>query len=135
MELDRGSVDLCDAAATRAAFAEGEAEWVFHLAAEASVARSWREPQTTIRNNLETTLNVLDAARGTRVLVAGSGEVYGPPHAGVVGVDSGLEASDAVPIFCESVRRCRPQLFAPSPQIRATAYYSEAARDFTATFG
>src|SRR5436305_5793027 len=78
--VDRTTVDLCDPVATRAAFEDASPEWVFHLAAEASVARSWREPQSTIRNNLETTMNVLDAAGGARVLLAGSGEIYGPPR-------------------------------------------------------
>src|SRR5437764_12732040 len=88
--LDRGTIDLRDAGATRAAVAEAEPDWIFHLAAEASVARSWREPQATIRNNLEVTLNVLDAGGSRRVLVAGSGEVYGPPRELPVGEDHPL---------------------------------------------
>lgn len=73
------TADLLDADATRRAFGELAPEWVFHLAADASVERSWREPAATIRNNVETTLNVLAAAGDARVLVAGSGEIYGPP--------------------------------------------------------
>jgi GDP-4-dehydro-6-deoxy-D-mannose reductase len=76
------TLDLADADAVREAFAEARPDRVFHLAADASVARSWEEPGATIRNNLETTLNVLEASReaNARVLVAGSGEVYGPPR-------------------------------------------------------
>ena len=74
------TVDLMDADATRDAFAQARPDWVFHLAADASVARSWQEPAETIRNNVESTLNVLTAAGDAAVLVAGSGEVYGPPQ-------------------------------------------------------
>jgi GDP-4-dehydro-6-deoxy-D-mannose reductase len=77
---DYRTVDLLDADAVSELFAESRPEWVFHLAADASVARSWKEPRETIRNNVETTLNVLEAAGDARVLAAGSGEIYGPPQ-------------------------------------------------------
>lgn len=54
---------------------------VFHLAAAASVAESWRYPSRTIETNVLATSNLLEALRvagaTTRVLVASSGEVYG----------------------------------------------------------
>ena len=78
-------VDLRDAGATRAAIAAAAPDLVFHLAADASVARSWSAPAETIRNNTESTLNLLEAVRheapDARVLVAGSGEQYGVPDA------------------------------------------------------
>jgi GDP-4-dehydro-6-deoxy-D-mannose reductase len=74
------TVDLRDTDATCRVFADVRPDWVFHLAADASVARSWQQPQETIRNNLETTMNVLGAAADSRVLLAGSGEIYGPPR-------------------------------------------------------
>jgi GDP-4-dehydro-6-deoxy-D-mannose reductase len=80
VECDYRTLDLLDANAVADLLAECRPEWVFHLAADASVSRSWKEPRETIRNNVETTLNVLEAARGARVLVAGSGEIYGPPR-------------------------------------------------------
>jgi GDP-4-dehydro-6-deoxy-D-mannose reductase len=56
---------------------------VFHLAAEASVGRSWEAPAEVINLNIQTTLNVLEAVRGeardATVVVASSGEIYGPP--------------------------------------------------------
>jgi GDP-4-dehydro-6-deoxy-D-mannose reductase len=56
---------------------------VFHLAAEASVARSWEDPAGTVARNLSATVHVLEAVRRhapeARVLVAGSGEEYGVP--------------------------------------------------------
>jgi GDP-4-dehydro-6-deoxy-D-mannose reductase len=74
------TLDLLDSAAVRDAFAGAAPEWVFHLAADASVTASWTNPGRTIRNNLETTHNVLEATGGAAVLIAGSGEIYGPPQ-------------------------------------------------------
>ena len=78
----REELDLRDAEATRAAFEAAGPDRVFHLAADASVAESWQSPAATIRNNVDSTLSVLEALRetGTPVLIAGSGEVYGPPE-------------------------------------------------------
>jgi GDP-4-dehydro-6-deoxy-D-mannose reductase len=76
-------VDLRDSRATLEAVGEVQPERVFHLAADASVAAAWREPEAVMANNVFTTLNLLEAVHETaphaRVLVAGSGEVYGPP--------------------------------------------------------
>jgi GDP-4-dehydro-6-deoxy-D-mannose reductase len=76
-------VDLLDAAATRDAVARAAPARVFHLAALASVGRSWDEPRRAILENSAMTLNVLEAVRAhaqdARVLIASSGEVYGPP--------------------------------------------------------
>jgi len=60
---------------------------VFHLAAVLGVKRTWEEPVRVIRENLEGTHNVLEAAAnaGARhVVLASSSEVYGdgaPPYA------------------------------------------------------
>jgi GDP-4-dehydro-6-deoxy-D-mannose reductase len=79
----RAALDLLDAAAVRAAVRSGRPRTVFHLAALASVGRSWQEPGPPLLENLEMTLNVLEAVRleapGAAVLVASSGEVYGAP--------------------------------------------------------
>jgi len=76
--------DLLDAAAVRAAVARVRPDRVFHLAAEASVARSWEAPDAVIAANVSGTLNLLEAVRleapGAAVLVACSGEEYGPPQ-------------------------------------------------------
>ena len=57
---------------------------VFHLAALASVRRSWDDPRATVTENVEMTLNLLEAVRleapAATVVLAGSGEVYGPPE-------------------------------------------------------
>lgn len=77
-------LDLLDAAAVRALVARIAPERVFHLAADASVAASWRAPTSVIDNNVRSTLTLLEAIReeapDATVLVAGSGEEYGPPE-------------------------------------------------------
>jgi GDP-4-dehydro-6-deoxy-D-mannose reductase len=76
-------VDLLDREATRRAIAGAEPSVVYHLAAKASVRRSWEEPERALTENVGMTLNVLDAVRAeapaATVVVAGTGEVYGPP--------------------------------------------------------
>lgn len=80
----REELDLIDAEATAAAVAAASPDRVFHLAADASVPSSWKQPAATFRNNVDATVNVLEAVRAlgrpVPVLVAGSGEVYGPPE-------------------------------------------------------
>ena len=76
-------VDLRDADRTRELVATASPDRVFHLAALASVARSWDEPRRALVENQEMTLNVLEAVReeapAAHILIAGSGEVYGRP--------------------------------------------------------
>jgi GDP-4-dehydro-6-deoxy-D-mannose reductase len=80
----RAELELLDADAVRAAIAAAAPATVFHLAALASVGRSWDDPGTVLRENVDTTLNVLEAVRReaprAAVVVASSGEVYGPPE-------------------------------------------------------
>lgn len=76
-------LDLRDASATRALVRETQPARVFHLAALASVGRSWQEPERTLSENQAMTLSLLEAVRheapGARILLAGTGEVYGAP--------------------------------------------------------
>jgi GDP-4-dehydro-6-deoxy-D-mannose reductase len=78
-----GDLDLLDSAAVRAFVRARRPRTIFHLAALASVGRSWEDPAATIDANVRMTLNVLEAVRAeapdTAVVPAGSGEVYGPP--------------------------------------------------------
>jgi GDP-4-dehydro-6-deoxy-D-mannose reductase len=75
------TADLTSPGGTRAAIRAAAPDAVFHLAAEASVAVSWKAPEATIRANLDSTLNVLEAVRHdcpeAHVLVVCSGEEYG----------------------------------------------------------
>ena len=56
-------------------------DYIFHLAAIASVGRSFRMEKETLRVNLEGTINILDAARNVKhlkaLLFVSSPEVYG----------------------------------------------------------
>ena len=56
-------------------------DYVFHLAAQSSVAYSWKNPGLTVDINIKGALNVLDAIRTMekqpKVLIIGSGEEYG----------------------------------------------------------
>lgn len=56
-------------------------DYIFHLAAQSSVALSWKKPDLTIDVNIKGSINVLDAIReldyNPRILLIGSGEEYG----------------------------------------------------------
>ncbi len=60
--------------------------WVFHLAGQSSAGRSFEQPVETFRINALGTWHLLEAVRchapGARVLVVGTGEVYGPQPEG-----------------------------------------------------
>jgi GDP-4-dehydro-6-deoxy-D-mannose reductase len=59
-------------------------DYIFHLAAQSSVALSWKNPAMTIDVNIKGSINVLDAIRELdykpRILLIGSGEEYGHIH-------------------------------------------------------
>ena len=70
--LDSRLVDVRDAAAVSAIVAEARPDVVLHLAAQALVRRSYREPLETFATNVMGTAHVLDALRqggSTRVAV------------------------------------------------------------------
>lgn len=55
---------------------------IFHLAAQSSVALSWKNPRLTAMINVEGCINLLEAVRSTadfqpKILLIGSGEEYG----------------------------------------------------------
>jgi len=56
-------------------------DYIFHLAAQSSVAKSWSEPAETMSINAIGTINLLEAVRKidkkVRILLVGSGEEYG----------------------------------------------------------
>jgi GDP-4-dehydro-6-deoxy-D-mannose reductase len=80
----RAELDLLDGEAVRRAIASAGPARVFHLAAQASVGRSWEQPAAVLRDNLAMTVNLLEAVRQEApeavVVVASSSEVYGPPE-------------------------------------------------------
>jgi GDP-4-dehydro-6-deoxy-D-mannose reductase len=77
-------LDLLDAEAVRATVRRAAPDMVFHLAALASVARSWEAPVQTLTENVAMTVNLLEAVRleapRAATVVVSSGEVYGPPE-------------------------------------------------------
>jgi GDP-4-dehydro-6-deoxy-D-mannose reductase len=79
----REELDLLDGDALSTAMRESAPDTVWHLAALASVGRSWEAPAETIAENVAMTVNLLEAVRteapeATVVLIS-SGEIYGPP--------------------------------------------------------
>jgi UDP-glucose 4-epimerase len=89
-------VDICDAAAVGAVFAEARPELVFHLAAQIDVRRSVAEPAFDAAVNVGGTANVLDAARATGVgrviFISTGGALYGE------GADKQLPLPESTPI-------------------------------------
>jgi GDPmannose 4,6-dehydratase len=140
--------DLADPASLRAAVLEVAADELYHLAAPTFVPASWKDPAATLALVAGATATLLQAAReveGTRVLVAGSGEVFGAASVspqnestpmrprspyGVAKVAAfglvdtlrakhGLHASSAIAYNHESPRR--PERFLPRKVARGAA--------------
>lgn len=76
--------DLRDEAIVRATVAGLQPDAIFHLAAQASVARAWADPVDTLLTNQLSQLNLirsmLDRDHKPRLLVCGSNEEYGIVH-------------------------------------------------------
>ena len=74
--LDRGSIEKT--------LAEIRPDYIYHLAAQSSVAVSWQKPEITVDVNIKGAVNLLEAVRkeapNARVLLIGSGEEYGHIH-------------------------------------------------------
>jgi len=75
------ALDLTDAEATKAAMDAVQPDMVIHLAAQSHVPTAYRDPWSTLRNNILGQLNLLEAFVATsqcpRILVIGSGDEYG----------------------------------------------------------
>lgn len=89
------NLDILDQDAVEALLVRLRPDVIFHLAAQSSVAFSWKNPQKTVEINLCGSLNVLDAVRAIegyapRILLIGSGEEYGmlPPETELVGEET-----------------------------------------------
>lgn len=83
-EIEEVEVDLQDRGKTVSAVAAAKPDTVYHLAALASVARSWEAPTEVLSANLDMTVNLLDGLRehssDARVVLVSSGEIYGVPQ-------------------------------------------------------
>ncbi|MBW3589241.1 MAG: GDP-mannose 4,6-dehydratase [Actinobacteria bacterium] len=74
------SFDMRQELHVKEALAEHRPEGIVHLAAQASVPESWKDPNLTYRINILGASNVLEALRDhpeTRVLLIGSAQQYG----------------------------------------------------------
>ncbi len=79
LTLFRG--DLRDYDFVSGILAQARPDFIFHLAAQAFVPASWRDPWDTLESNIRSQLNVLRAAvelgLEAKILVVGSNEEYG----------------------------------------------------------
>jgi GDP-4-dehydro-6-deoxy-D-mannose reductase len=73
--------DLRDPEQVKEVLAEVRPDLIFHLAAQAYVGVSWKDPWATLANNIHAQLNVLqgmvDLSLPAKVMVVGSNEEYG----------------------------------------------------------
>ncbi|MCX6834619.1 MAG: GDP-mannose 4,6-dehydratase [candidate division Zixibacteria bacterium] len=80
-DLQLFKLDIRNERKCRELIARLQPDYIFHLAAMASVGKSFRMEKETLHVNLEGTVNMLDAARGAKhlkaLLFVSSPEVYG----------------------------------------------------------
>lgn len=84
-DLNLISADLLKPEHVHRALQRSRPQWIIHLAASTSVGESFDDPAGTIRNNVNTTLNLLEAIRQDatvrktiqKILIVASSEVYG----------------------------------------------------------
>lgn len=95
--------DLLDSGAVMALVADIRPDYLFHLAAQSSAARSFEEPRSTLETNVFGTFNVLEGVRSLsyacpgaktrsgkiRVLSVGSSEEYGRRPRGAMPLGEG----------------------------------------------
>jgi CDP-glucose 4,6-dehydratase len=95
LPLTEALVDLRDADATRLALQRMRPEFVFHLAAQPLVRRSYREPSATFDINVMGLVNLLEAVRATpsvRVVVNATSDKCYLNH----GIERGYREADAL---------------------------------------
>ncbi len=75
-------VDLTDAEAVHRLLDNERPNQIYHLAAQSFVPESFENPWETLRNNIQSQLNILHSMvkldLDARILVVSSGEIYGP---------------------------------------------------------
>jgi GDP-4-dehydro-6-deoxy-D-mannose reductase len=86
------ALDLTDAGSVRAAVERARPDWIVNLAGFSSVAESHRNPVRAWAVNAAGSVNLVTAVREVapkaRVLLIGSGEMYGPLPAGVRAIET-----------------------------------------------
>jgi len=77
-------LDLRERDAVHSLVTDAQPDYIFHLAAQSSVPAAFADPWDTLENNIQSELNLLEAARASghevRFLVVGSNEEYGAPR-------------------------------------------------------
>lgn len=80
-DIEQYNLDILNKTAITNLLRTVKPDYIFHLAAQSSVALSWKNPALTIDVNIKGSINVLDAVRELdykpRILLIGSGEEYG----------------------------------------------------------
>lgn len=80
-KIELHECDLTDSYATEQVLKEVKPDYVFHLAAQAYVPKSWTAPIETIRSNITGSVNLFEAIRkaeiNPKIQAAGSSEEYG----------------------------------------------------------
>lgn len=74
-------MDILNPATISEILEQTKPDYIFHLAAQSSVALSWKQPDLTVDVNIKGTIHLLEAIRNmkypVRILLIGSGEEYG----------------------------------------------------------
>lgn len=90
-DIDIYDLDIMNKESVTSLLYQIRPDYIFHLAAQSSVALSWKNPILTVDVNIKGSLLVLEAIReldyNPRVLLIGSGEEYGYVHIEDVPVD------------------------------------------------
>lgn len=88
-------LDMCDRARVEAVVEKAVPDWIFHLAGQAYVIPSYRDPRLTFEVNVLGTISLLDAVRRfcpeASVALACSGAEYGVPRVLPIREDAPLE--------------------------------------------
>lgn len=105
-------LDLAKESDIRMLLASHRPAQIYHLAAQSSVAVSWKDPELTVDVNIKGVLHLLEAIRSVedyypRILLVGSGEEYGMQRSGNITVpeDAPLHPSNmyAVTKACQNM--------------------------------
>lgn len=105
-------LDLAKESDIRMLLASHRPAQIYHLAAQSSVAVSWKDPELTVDVNIKGVLHLLEAIRSVedyypRILLVGSGEEYGIQRSGNITVseDAPLHPSNmyAVTKACQNM--------------------------------
>ncbi len=123
-------IDLCDPDAVRDLVAALRPDWIFHLAGQAYVPRSFEAPWETLENNIRSTLNLLEALRHqklpARILVVSSAEIYGNAKPETLPLD---ETATLIPSSPYSVSKIAQDMLAWQ-YTRAHQVFTVRARPF-----